>query len=61
VLVPSVDGPSVTLTLLLPPINMGGQREQDFATLAIKTTTAGILSTVGSQQLHPTRLAFGGF
>ena len=49
VLVPSVDGPFVTLTLLLPPMNMAGQHEQDFDTLAIKTTNAGMLPTVGAQ------------
>jgi hypothetical protein len=49
VLMPSVDGPSVTLTLLLPPMNMAGQQEQDFATIAIKTTNSGMLPTTGAQ------------
>ncbi len=49
VLVPSVDGPSVTLTLLLPSMNMAGQHEQGFDTLAIKTTNSGMLSTRGAQ------------
>lgn len=49
VLKPSVDGPAVTLTLLLPSITMAGQREQKFDTLAIKTTTSGMLPTGGAQ------------
>ena len=40
-LVPSVDASSVTLTLLLPSINLGGQPEQSFKTLAIQATHAG--------------------
>ena len=49
VLVPAVDGPSVTLTLLLPPMNMAGQQEQDFDTIAIKTTSSGMLPNGGAQ------------
>lgn len=49
VLVPSVAGTSVTLTLLLPSMNMAGQDEQDFDTIAIKTTSSGMLSTTGAQ------------
>ena len=49
VLMPSVDGPAVTLTLLLPSITMAGQQEQKFDTLAIKTTTSGTLPTGGAQ------------
>jgi hypothetical protein len=49
VLMPSVDGPAVTLTLLLPSITMAGQQEQKFDTLAIKTTTSGMLPTGGAQ------------
>ena len=49
VLVPSVDGPSVTLTLLLPPINMADQHEQDFDTIAIKITSSGMQHTIGAQ------------
>ncbi|HLI08537.1 MAG TPA: DUF6624 domain-containing protein [Ktedonobacteraceae bacterium] len=48
VLTPAADGPSVTLTLLLPPMNMAGQHEQDFDTLAIKTTSSGLLSPRGA-------------
>ena len=47
VLIPSVDATSVSLTLLLPPINMAGQDKQDFNTIAIKTT--GMSSTEGAQ------------
>ncbi len=49
VLVPSVEGPSVTLTLLLPAMNMAGQHEQEFDTIAIKTTSSGMLPTAGAQ------------
>jgi hypothetical protein len=47
VLMPSVGGPSVTLTLLLPSITMAGQHEQKFDTIAIKTTTSGMQPTGG--------------
>ena len=40
-LVPSVDATTVTLTLLIPTFNMGGQGEQSFKTVAIQTTHAG--------------------
>jgi hypothetical protein len=43
VLLPTVDAIAVTLTLLLPPINLAGQDEQDFETVAIKTTSYGKL------------------
>jgi hypothetical protein len=49
VLMPSIDGLSVTLTLLLPSITMAGQQEQKFDTLAIKTTKSGKLPTGGAQ------------
>ena len=49
VLVPSSDGISVNLILLLPPINMAGQNEQHFETIAIKTTNSGMLLTPGAQ------------
>jgi len=49
VLMPSVDGPTVTLTLLLPSITMAGQHEQKFDTIAIKTTTFGMLPSGGAQ------------
>ena len=39
VLVPTIDSIAVTLTLLLPPINLAGQDAQDFETIAIKTTS----------------------
>jgi uncharacterized protein DUF6624 len=52
VLVPSVDGPSVNLILLLPPINMAGQNEQHFDTIAIKTTNSGTLPTTGAQFIY---------
>jgi hypothetical protein len=49
VLVPSVDASAVALTLLLPPINLAGQDEQDFETVAIKTTSYGKLPREGAQ------------
>lgn len=49
VLVPTVDAISVSLTLLLPPINLAGQEEQDFSTIAIKTTRYGILPHTGAR------------
>ncbi|GAC1355498.1 MAG: hypothetical protein NVSMB38_35830 [Ktedonobacteraceae bacterium] len=49
VLVPTVDATAVTLTLLLPPINLAGQDEQDFYTVAIKTTSYGMLPREGAR------------
>ncbi len=49
VLVPTIDATSVTLTLLLPPINLAGQETQNFKTLAIKTTSYGILPREGAR------------
>ena len=49
VLLPSVDGTSVTLTLLLPSVNMVGQSEQDFDTIAIKTTNSDMLPSAGAK------------
>lgn len=49
VLVSTVDAKAVHLTLLLPPMNMEGKREQDINTLAIKTTSYGILPKAGAQ------------
>ena len=49
VLVPSSDDISVNLILLLPPINMAGQNEQHFDTIAIKTSSSGMLLTIGAQ------------
>lgn len=40
-LVPTVDATYVTLTVLIPSFNMGGQNEQSFSTLAIQATHAG--------------------
>ena len=48
VLVPSVEGPSVNLTLLLPPVNMAGLHEQHFDTIALKTTNSGMVPTGGA-------------
>ena len=48
VLVPSVEGPSVNLILLLPPVNMAGLHEQHFDTIALKTTNSGMVPTGGA-------------
>ena len=52
VLVPSVEGPSVNLTLLLPPVNMAGLNEQDFETIALKITSSGMVPTGGAQPTY---------
>ena len=49
VLVPTVDAKAVTLTLLLPPINMAGHEKVDFHTVAIKTTSYGMLPKEGAR------------
>jgi hypothetical protein len=49
VLVPPVDGISVTLTLLLPAINMAGLNEQEFDTIAIKTNSSSMQVNAGAQ------------
>lgn len=48
-LVPTVDAKAVMLTLLLPPINLAGHESLDFHTLAIKTTSYGILPREGAR------------
>src|SRR5437588_5546808 len=49
VLEPSIDAGALTLTLLLPPINMAGKKEQEFYTEAIKTRSYGILPREGAR------------
>jgi hypothetical protein len=49
VLAPSVEGPSVSLILLVPPLHMAGQQEQHFDTFALKTTRSGMVPTPGAQ------------
>ena len=49
VLVPTVDAKAVKLTLLLPPINMAGHEKIDFHTIAIKTTSYGLLPREGAR------------
>src|SRR5689334_5587175 len=49
VLVPTTDAKSVTLTLLLPPVNLAGHEHLDFHTLAIKTTSHGMLPKAGAR------------
>ena len=49
VLIPTVDAKAVKLTLLLPPINMAGHEKIDFHTIAIKTTSYGLLPREGAR------------
>ena len=45
----TVDAGATILTLILPPINMAGQTEQDFETFAIITQSYGILPRQGAR------------
>lgn len=45
---PTSDAKTTTLTLFLPPINLAGKDEQDFETVAIKTTSYGMPSKEGA-------------
>lgn len=49
ILIPTIDAMSVTLTLLLPPINMAGKEQLDFQTVAIKSTSYGLLPRTGAR------------
>ncbi len=49
VLIPTVDAKAVKLTLLLPPINLAGREKIDFHTIAIKTTSYGLLPREGAR------------
>ena len=49
ILIPTIDAMSVTLTLLLPPINMAGKDHLDFQTVAIKSTNYGLLPRMGAR------------
>ena len=49
VLVPTVDAKAVTLTLLLPPVNLAGHEKLEFHTIAIKTTSYGMLPKEGAR------------
>lgn len=49
VLIPTVDAKAVKLTLLVPPINMAGHQKIDFHTIAIKTTSYGLLPREGAR------------
>src|SRR5437588_11192031 len=48
VLVPTIDAKAVSLTLLLPPINMAGQEQVEFHTMARKPTRYGTLPKRGA-------------
>jgi hypothetical protein len=49
ILIPTIDAMSVTFTLLLPPINMAGKEQLDFQTVAIKSTSYGLLPRTGAR------------
>ena len=49
VLVPTIDARDVTLTLLLPPVNLAGHEQVNLHTLAIKTTSYGMLPREGAR------------
>jgi hypothetical protein len=49
ILIPTVDAKSVTLTLLLTPVNMAGKDQQNFETVAIKCTRYGLLPRTGAR------------
>jgi hypothetical protein len=49
VLKPTIDAKSVTLTLLLPPITLAGKEQVEFQTVAIKSTSYGLLPRTGAR------------
>jgi hypothetical protein len=49
VLTPTVDAKAEHLTLLLPPVNIAGHDEIEFHTIAIKTTSYGMLPREGAR------------
>lgn len=56
---PSVDAGATVLTLILPPLNMAGQQEQHFETLAITTESYGILPHDGARLTYHARKLYG--
>ncbi|MBW4420649.1 MAG: hypothetical protein KME13_15670 [Myxacorys californica WJT36-NPBG1] len=51
ILEPDVDAGELALTLILPPVNLAGQKQQDFATVAIKTRSLGFVVDRSGAQL----------
>lgn len=49
VLTPTIDARAENLTLLLPPVNLAGRDEIEFHTIAIKTTSYGLLPAEGAR------------
>ena len=45
----SLDAGALTLTLVLPPVNLGNKQQQTFNTVAIKTKSFGILPREGAR------------
>lgn len=48
---PDLDAGELALTLVLPPVNLAGQRQQEFETLAIKTRSLGFVVDRSGAQL----------
>jgi hypothetical protein len=49
VLIPTIDTKAVNLTVLLPPVNLADREKIDFHTIAIKTTSYGLLPREGAR------------
>jgi hypothetical protein len=49
VLEKTIDAGALTLTLVLPPVNLAGKKQQIFETVAIKTKSFGILPREGAR------------
>ena len=45
----SIDAGALTLTLVLPPVNLASNEKQTFHTVAIKTKSFGILPREGAR------------
>jgi hypothetical protein len=52
VLEKSIDAGALTLTLVLPPVNLAGKKTQTFETVAIKTKSFGILPREGARLIY---------
>jgi hypothetical protein len=49
VLIPTIDAKAVNLTVLLPPVNLADREKIDFHTIAIKTTSYGLVPREGAR------------
>ncbi|KAM3091413.1 hypothetical protein ACKFKG_25700 [Phormidesmis sp. 146-35] len=48
---PDVDAGELSLTLILPPVNLAGEKQQDFTTLAVKARSLGFVVDRSGAQL----------